>query len=520
MNKPTAFDLPNLSFVGTPLEQARGLLRTVRRGGDVDDAPAVLPTVLERLMSPSAPGLPTREQLATYLETESVDQADVGGSVFDPVSRADTNNPAARQALYFVIHDTSWKLGPGKNFDNVDIDGEGWKGNDLSSFPDKLTHIYINRLGGTRTDRLYTTPWRATKFETKPNHKLFRGLFLHHELVQPRMGPGSSDIDSPVPGFTDAQYRTLALLYVVASVRRGSWLIPAFHCVLDIGFGDHDDPQHFDLESWGAKIEEILSTFGVDLVALSMPVVEVQPLSFIAHVTDAATKPFRTAPAKSQTKDGTGGSSTTGLTGTITETADGSDIVAEETLSARRDGKSLGDPRIARQARSRRGGSTSVSQEGYCWRDRSLPDAELLEDRDEPQEGNGVFSGKATYFGKGDDMDEGTGTPAFKLVQTNSSVFGVSLRRERLIAEGLAKDVDGILKATERGLTTLVEVYYPKTRRLARLPLVDVGPGSAGGAATAVADLTVAATAFLQKRSEDDISKLANINVVIRVPPA
>jgi len=40
-------------------------------------------------------------------------------------------------------------------------------------------------------------------------------------------------VDSPDPGFTPAQYERLALQYIIASVRRGSWMIPAFHCVLD-----------------------------------------------------------------------------------------------------------------------------------------------------------------------------------------------------------------------------------------------------------------------------------------------
>jgi len=59
-----------------------------------------------------------------------------------------------------------------------------------------------------------------------------KGLFLHVELIQPRRrGPGrhSNDIAAPNPGFTAAQYRQLALLYTIASVRAGEWLIPAFY---------------------------------------------------------------------------------------------------------------------------------------------------------------------------------------------------------------------------------------------------------------------------------------------------
>lgn len=520
MNKPTAFDKANLSFVGTPLEQARGLLRSVKRGGDVDDAPAALPAIFTRLLSGNPPPVIARDKLAAYLVDKGIEQADVGGSLSDPVSRADSNNPAARQAQYFVVHDTSWKLKANEDFGSVDINGAGWVGNDLASYPSGLTHIYISRTGATRTDKKYTTPWRATRFETKQNHTLFRGLFLHHELVQPRMGPGKSDIDAPKPGFTDAQYEKLALLYVIASTRRGSWMIPAHHAVLDIGYGDHDDPQNFDLAAWAARIEGLITELGAVPMVSAEPSEAARPTSALAFVMDANTKPFRTAPAKSQTKDGSGGSTTTGLAGTLTDVAGGYDIDAVETLSAKRDGTSLGSGRVAEQHRRKRAGTTTIEQVGYSWKNRTLPNVELIEDHPGFATGDVVMKGKATYFGKGDDIDEGTGTPAFKIVQTNSSVFGVSLRREKLIAEGLATSTGGVLRATEKGLSTLIEVYYPKTKRLARLPLVDVGPGSAGGAATAIADLTVAATAFLQKRSEDDLGKLDNINVEIRIPPA
>ena len=72
---------------------------------------------------------------------------------------------------------------------------------------------------------------------------------------------------------------------------------------------------------------------------------------------------------------------------------------------------------------------------------------------------------------------------------------------------GLATEQKGILHPTEKGLRAVVEVFFPATGRLARLPLVDVGPGTAGGAKTAIADLTVAATAFLQGLTEDDLKE-------------
>jgi hypothetical protein len=52
----------------------------------------------------------------------------------------------------------------------------------------------------------------------------------------------------------------LALLYLTASVRRGRWLIPAFHAVLDARFLEgHDDPQHFDMRAFSRAVERHLA---------------------------------------------------------------------------------------------------------------------------------------------------------------------------------------------------------------------------------------------------------------------
>ena len=76
----------------------------------------------------------------------------------------------------------------------------------------------------------------------------------------PKPGKTANDAIAPDPGFSDAQYERLALLYVAASVRRGEWLIPAFHAAIDSGFaGGHDDPQKFDLGKWAAAIADLLN---------------------------------------------------------------------------------------------------------------------------------------------------------------------------------------------------------------------------------------------------------------------
>jgi len=52
----------------------------------------------------------------------------------------------------------------------------------------------------------------------------------------------------------------LAFIYVVASVRAGKWLIPAFHSSLDLGFPDrHDDPQNFNLQDWADNLAALIA---------------------------------------------------------------------------------------------------------------------------------------------------------------------------------------------------------------------------------------------------------------------
>ena len=91
-----------------------------------------------------------------------------------------------------------------------------------------------------------------------------RGLFLHSELVQPRRSaPGHgwhNDAQTPDPAFTAAQYDRLALLYTIASVRRGKWLIPAFHAAIDAEIPNgHDDPLNFDIDSFADSLDRLVA---------------------------------------------------------------------------------------------------------------------------------------------------------------------------------------------------------------------------------------------------------------------
>ncbi len=112
-------------------------------------------------------------------------------------------------------------------------------------------------------------PWRETKFEQAANFAgALKGLFLHIELIQPRRAAAGrgrrNDAASPNPAFTAAQYDRLALVYVVASVRSGHWLIPAFHAALDANIPNgHDDPLNFDTESFANSLEAVVKKLQV-----------------------------------------------------------------------------------------------------------------------------------------------------------------------------------------------------------------------------------------------------------------
>jgi hypothetical protein len=250
MNKPCQFSVQHLQFAGTPVEQAQCLLRTVRVGGNVADNPATLPQALLNLIG--KPVELNRGQLQSYLAQMGISAADIGG----PLDKGVSSTSNGTKARYFVIHDTSDEL-PTNSFPS-NINDAGWAGNNLAGRSTKSAHIFINRLGQSATGHNYSVPWRATKRERDP---ALRGLFLHHELIQPRIkGSFKFHAVGPQPGFTAAMMDRLALCYVAASLRSGIWMVPAFHCVLDLGISDgHDDPQNFDLFQWGGALEKLVN---------------------------------------------------------------------------------------------------------------------------------------------------------------------------------------------------------------------------------------------------------------------
>ncbi|MEP6923947.1 MAG: hypothetical protein ABI954_05760, partial [Pyrinomonadaceae bacterium] len=184
------------------------------------------------------------------------------------LSTAKQPNGALVQALYFLIHDTSDPYLKDAPFP-AEINEATWSGNNLEKWLQlPVAHVFVNRAGEsiTTTDFGVTVSkgW-GTKFARDFLKLDGKGLQLHIELVQPRRRDSkrepleNNDAIAPQPGFSDQQYDRLALLYVCASVRRGSWLIPAFHAAIDAGIKDaHDDPQNFDLKVWTQKLAKLI----------------------------------------------------------------------------------------------------------------------------------------------------------------------------------------------------------------------------------------------------------------------
>ena len=240
------FDVGTFQFAGTPTEQARCLLRHVEPGGGADPDQDLPPTLAGRIGQPVDIDV---AKLANVLRRERITL---------PVTTPVSETLDHRRAIYFVIHDTSspW-IGAGAF--RPDLDKQP-RFNDVSQFlgKDAVAHLFNDRRGRVTIGHDFEVGWRATKLERILGEAV-RGRFLHIENVQPRRedpaGPPHNDRIGPAPGFTRAQYRTLALLYVLASARAGTWMTPAFHANIDRGIPQsHDDPQNFDLAEFDTAV--------------------------------------------------------------------------------------------------------------------------------------------------------------------------------------------------------------------------------------------------------------------------
>lgn len=254
------FDPATLTFAGTPLEQATCLMRKIEL--KAVRKPQPLPAIIARLMTEG--GAPTAAQKAAALAAFPQPYRDYALQYADaPVSRTDDGHPL----LYFVIHDTShpfYATAPFPKRLNQD-----WKVNDFAPYMDgtfakaPVAHIFLNRVGQIWAGHEFQEGWRATKLESRVVGTRARGRFVHIETVQPRRFlPGATsraETYGPKPGFTRAQYRMLAALYVYVSARAGRWLIPAQHNTVDSTIPEaHDDPQNFDLKAFGRELDRLV----------------------------------------------------------------------------------------------------------------------------------------------------------------------------------------------------------------------------------------------------------------------
>ncbi len=261
---PCNFDPETLSFAGDAQQQAKCLLTPVLEGGHLGPPLEKLPAALAERVGRSD-NLPGRDALLALLKERGLNDT-FSGNLVKPVARANDNDAQARPASYIVLHDTS-----SPNFRNLpwplSIDDDP-KINNLKRYACsnniERAHIFINRMGNIFAPHDFGVPWRATKFEMAGNFEgRLKGLFLHIELVQPRKRHpkyrGNNDFLAPSPGFPPEQYDALALVYTVASLRAGTWLIPAYHSVLDDGiYNKHDDPQNFDLDAFADSLKRLL----------------------------------------------------------------------------------------------------------------------------------------------------------------------------------------------------------------------------------------------------------------------
>jgi hypothetical protein len=240
-------------LTAAPAAQAKCLLRPVKKFANLGSPLPSLPAPFDSLVGQPTEASVTLDQLKRFLAAKGISEADLGGALSTKLTKP----------KYFVIHDTS------DLFDlsafPANIDDETASINKLSRrVTKKVCHVYINRVGQSATAVVFesTAPPSGTKFGTCNRSR--RREFLHIENIQPRIRDRSvgfpNDALAPQPGFSDAQLERLALVYLVASVRSGKWLIPAYHSPIDLGFKDrHDDPQNFNLDTWATKLDQLIA---------------------------------------------------------------------------------------------------------------------------------------------------------------------------------------------------------------------------------------------------------------------
>jgi hypothetical protein len=232
------------------------------------------------------------------------------------------------------------------------------------------------------------------------------------------------------------------------------------------------------------------------LRAKKASVLAAAPLAIALAAPVGNPQPFKTPPSASGNDDGS--STTTGLNGTLQKFDDGSTVIeATENLTAKRTGGFNGSL-TASCRRVQQGDTTIIHQVNYSHKQRVLADATAMTgvtglSLAVPSgfQPTAVKQVKATQFGKNDHTDEGTGSPDMGLIQTNSDVFGGSVKIS------VMKNIFGAnWRTNNKRLGAMIDVFFAAKKRLVRVPLVDVGPGEKAKSHAEV-DLTLACDQFL-----------------------
>ena len=254
--KPALTFNPDLPAV----DQAKLLLRNISLMGHVSSDLAVIDSAFALRVGKTCEI--TRDQLRSYLDKNHINEWEIGGNIDMPVSSVSDGNGNISYAKYIVFHDTSFPRYGSAGFPN-NINDNSWEWNHLSRWLTNVTHVYVNRIGESKTMTPFSDGMSATKLERYVmGDAASRGLYLHIEMIQPRAtmkGYGRhNDVDAPDPGFSGEQYKRLALIYTAAAVRKGSYLIPAFHACVDANIRNaHDDPQNFELPKFFTSVNNL-----------------------------------------------------------------------------------------------------------------------------------------------------------------------------------------------------------------------------------------------------------------------
>lgn len=263
------FDFEELKYRGTIQEQTKLLLRQPLSKGDVSCLPPDINGTFLNLLTYAFKL--DGNKLKQYLNANQIEVSEVGGDINEKISTIVNSKQQKINARYFIIHDVSYEE-TDSIFPN-NIDSASYEANQFAYWTHfqevikkrYIAHIFVNRLGESKTYVNFKDKKGTTKFEQKEFNKMsgLAGLYVSVELVQPRLRPNTRTNYfslAPKEGFTKKQYERLALIYIVASFRNKGWLIPTFHICIDENLhpDSHDDPQNFHLPTF---LENVLQIF-------------------------------------------------------------------------------------------------------------------------------------------------------------------------------------------------------------------------------------------------------------------